>query len=194
MPRRAFAKPAVLVTIVGLVAGAVAAIFPCFATRCRGCAARRPPGTVTEPSGLYRDEGGRQVYVGPATACPQHQIPLADGRLVDLVDLRPGTRVYDGCDMRGADWAGVNLTRVMLVGVDFRSASLRGACFRGANLIGANLAGADLRGADLSGAALYMTEDEEPICLPNLQGARYDRHTRWPEGFRPEEHGARLVK
>jgi len=27
-----------------------------------------------------------------------------------------------------------------------------------------------------------------------LKGARYDRFTRWPDGFRPEEHGARLVE
>jgi hypothetical protein len=27
-----------------------------------------------------------------------------------------------------------------------------------------------------------------------IQSARYDRFTRWPAGFRPEEHGARLVE
>src|SRR5262249_45825322 len=39
---------------------------------------------------------------------------------------------------------------------------------------------ADLRGAQLEGA--------------NLKGCVYDCLTRWPPGFRPEEHGARLVE
>src|SRR5262245_8044738 len=118
--------------------------------------AELPTGTDLSAA-LYRDDGGRIVSVGPATACPRYKIPLDEGRLVDLVDLRPGTRVYDGCDLQGVDWAGVNLAGVMLVGVDFRKADLRRTCFAGANLIGADLAGADLRGADLSGASLYMT-------------------------------------
>src|SRR5262245_34704211 len=68
---------------------------------------------------------GRVQYYGPRLACPRAKIPLADGRLVDLADLRPGTRLQDGCDLRGVAWAGVNLA-----GVDFHSCDLRGADLR----------------------------------------------------------------
>src|SRR5439155_7524193 len=61
-----------------------------------------------------------------------------------------------------------------------RNADLTGADLRGASLRNADLTGADLRGASLHGAI--------------LTGARYDARTRWPPGFDPKRHGAKLVK
>ncbi len=51
----------------------------------------------------------------------------------------------------------------------------------GAFLENADLSDTDLRGADLSGADLKDAW---------LRGARYDRHTRWPDGFDPLRNGA----
>jgi uncharacterized protein YjbI with pentapeptide repeats len=50
-------------------------------------------------------------------------------------------------------------------------------------LAGADLSGADLRGVDLSGAHLEGAR---------LVGAIYNDDTRWPGGFDPHTHGARL--
>jgi hypothetical protein len=50
-------------------------------------------------------------------------------------------------------------------------------------LAGADLSGADLRHLDLSGADLRGTK---------LQGAIYNDDTRWPVGFDPDQHGAKL--
>jgi uncharacterized protein YjbI with pentapeptide repeats len=50
-------------------------------------------------------------------------------------------------------------------------------------LAGVDLSGADLRGIDLSGADLQNA---------GLEGAIYDDDTRWPDGFDPDRHGARL--
>src|SRR5207237_847441 len=66
-----------------------------------------------------------------------------------------------------------------LVGRDLRAASLAGADLAGANLAGANLLRANLSRANLQGA--------------DLRGARYDRRTKWPEGFDPRRHGTKLV-
>ncbi|GHU71762.1 hypothetical protein FACS189413_13910 [Bacteroidia bacterium] len=71
-----------------------------------------------------------------------------------------------------------------LEGANFQEANLEGAGFKDANLKGAmffeaHLEGADLR-ADLGGA--------------NLEGAIYNKETRFPEGFKPEEHGMKKTK
>jgi Pentapeptide repeats (8 copies) len=61
-------------------------------------------------------------------------------------------------------------------GTDLRGAALAGTALRDADLREANLEHADLRGACLD--------------MANLAGARYDRVTRWPAGFRPRRRGA----
>lgn len=59
---------------------------------------------------------------------------------------------------------------------DFRGADLRRAVLRGADLRRTDLQFADLRGADLRGTK---------IAHARLQGAAWDRSTRWPTGFSP---------
>jgi hypothetical protein len=79
---------------------------------------------------------------------------------------------------------------------DLGGADLRGAFLEHADLEDANLTGADLRGADLEEAfaVRYHGGRLEWKDVPNLRATRYDRSTRWPAGFRPEENGARLVE
>jgi hypothetical protein len=65
------------------------------------------------------------------------------------------------------------------------------------NLEGANLRGADLRNAALSElvrCGLPDIPDRWTRSNPILVGALYDTHTRWPKGFDPAVHGARLVR
>jgi Pentapeptide repeats (8 copies) len=96
-------------------------------------------------------------------------------------------------DFRGVLLQGAHLERAKLVGTQ-----LEGACLQGAYLQGADLEGADLRGTHLEGADLSTAVNLEKA---NLQGAVYDGRTaddvypgtRWPNGFRPDEHGAKLV-
>jgi uncharacterized protein YjbI with pentapeptide repeats len=101
-----------------------------------------------------------------------------------VVDLT-GARLV-GADLTGAHLMAANLTggflsdatfnRAHADSATFRQADLRRARFRGADLHNANFCGADLTDADLSGA--------------RLKYAHYDAHTRWPQGFDPQRHGA----
>ncbi len=79
--------------------------------------------------------------------------------------IRPGGDYLD-VDFRGADLDRAN----------FEGASLVLADLREAHLMKANLIGADLRGAKLQSAT--------------FKDAKYDKTTRWPEGFNPKMHGA----
>jgi hypothetical protein len=102
----------------------------------------------------------------------------------------------EGVSLRGyyrsswdrARWAGADLSDV-----DLREAVLMEADLRGAILTATNLRGADLTGADLSGARLWECDLRRAKLIgTRLEGAVYDCLTRWPEGFDPQAHGARL--
>ena len=54
-----------------------------------------------------------------------------------------------------------------------------------ANLSGAGLERSDLRKANLSGAELKGVV---------LKGAKYDKKTKWPDGFDPAADGAILIE
>jgi hypothetical protein len=100
---------------------------------------------------------------------------------------------FQPADLREADLSGANLQgahlwcarlhRAILRGADLRRADLKaeltGADLRAALLQGADLTYADLRGANLAGA--------------DLTGACYNAQTRWPAGFDPRRHGAKLI-
>ena len=72
-----------------------------------------------------------------------------------------------------------------LSSANLSGADLRRARLSDADLSAASLWGADLRGADLCGADL---------CGADLSEAKYDRETRWPEGFDPIAAGAILAE
>jgi uncharacterized protein YjbI with pentapeptide repeats len=91
----------------------------------------------------------------------------------------------------GGGGGDAQLTRV-LVDVAGResAADTGGVAARGSPRAGRHpppldLSDADLRGVDLSGANLDGA---------HLFGARYDAHTRWPEGFDPVKRGAILIQ
>jgi hypothetical protein len=94
------------------------------------------------------------------------------------------------------DWpSGVDLAETCLMKARLRKARLLNAKLDHADLREANLADAllcdasliavDLRQADLSGADLSNAK----VVNARLSGAISDQATRWPDGFRPGEHG-----
>jgi isoamylase len=87
--------------------------------------------------------------------------------------------------LRSADLRNATLVGADCSSADFTNASLDQADLSRAQLQDARLFGADLRGADLRGAVLLRTD---------LRGARYDLHTRWPDGFLPGQAGAVEVR
>jgi hypothetical protein len=92
-------------------------------------------------------------------------------------------------NLAGADLTGADLRDAELQGTDLRRADLAHANLSGAGLAGVDLSSTNLRGANLTGARLEGGDD---FSGADLTGAVYDRHTRWPLGFDPRKHGARL--
>jgi pentapeptide repeat protein len=91
----------------------------------------------------------------------------------------------------GANLAGMDLTEADLSRANLKRANLRGANLTKARCFDSNLRGADLRDADLqlallAGADLRFTQ----LGGARLNGAVYDRLTRWPKGFDARRNGA----
>ena len=114
-------------------------------------------------------------------------------------------------NLRGANLMRAPLSSANLNAADLSEADLRKANLCSAILMSTDLRGADLRGADLRGALLYVTylqetqlqgADLRATGLDNyaikrvawLDNARFDEHTKWPEGFDPVAAGAVLVE
>lgn len=94
----------------------------------------------------------------------------ADLRRVDLREAEIPTRYPK------PDWGAVST----FADARFDGADLRGVDFTRAFIFGAVFDGADLRGANLA----------DTMSLPkSMRGARYDRHTRFPEGIDPRAWG-----
>ncbi|MET8148935.1 pentapeptide repeat-containing protein [Actinoplanes sp. NPDC049668] len=104
----------------------------------------------------------------------------------DLSHARMGNRDWRGLvcqytNLTHAWMPNARLDDAYLNGTDFRNAHMVGTSLTNAKLNDAHLAGADLRNADFSGA------DLSGACLDDadLTGARWNQHTKWPEGFAP---------
>jgi len=129
-------------------------------------------------------EGQRQQAADRLAARQNFQIALAaqpDLGKVSLThaDLRKIVLVkkrLSGADLSSADISGADLSEANLSGADLSSADLSSA-----NLSGANLSRADLRDAVLTDATISDT---------SFDGAYYNGHTRWPQGFDPRAAGA----
>ena len=118
---------------------------------------------------------GLVVFSGVSLVLLTRQRDLRGQRLTPAeLFLRRATGGLTGADLRNADLSNTDLRETALTGSDLRGADLSGADLREAKLVGANL----------STARLSRTW---------LQGARYDAPTRWPQGFDPKSHSARLV-
>lgn len=100
---------------------------------------------------------------------------------VPMVSIGPANDAR-GVPLAPQDLPDVTLTDCRLVG-DWRGRDLRRA---------------RLWECDLTGAILDNSQDpgfgpsSSPYRPTDLTGALYDVHTRWPEGFDPVRHGARL--
>jgi hypothetical protein len=115
-------------------------------------------------------------------------------------------------DLRGTDLSRRDLSGWYAPAKDLTGANLMRANLRKANLSGAILKHADLRKADLRGAKLDKTElypsetlfpsedlfpgpiyPDASLSGVKLSGAKFDKHTAWPEGFDAVRAGARRV-
>lgn len=110
------------------------------------------------------------------------QLAQSDMHGQDLSNLYLPEANLQGANLNGANLHGVILHRANLSQATLQQANLENSELDGTNLRRADLRRADLRGADLSRADLTNAV---------LRDARYDAHTRWPAGFRPEGAGAR---
>jgi uncharacterized protein YjbI with pentapeptide repeats len=168
-PRPGFARLLPLMALTGLAAGTLALM-----------ASARP---VQAPGPMVRMARPRRLYGPPV---PAHGIRYPRGLKWELADFR-GHKVkrlklrgatFTACDFRGCDLQSADLSGARLWQCDFKGADLTGALLTSADLIDADLTGANLTGANLADA--------------NLTGATFDPFTRWPAGFDPKAHGARL--
>jgi hypothetical protein len=164
-----FARLRPLSMLAGLTAGTVA-LLTC----------ERPEPRPPQPLYTWGPVLSVRAYDGGCSEVPAHRpsSSILDyyGKRWKLADM-PG-QVLACLDLRGAEWFGVDLHRARFVGCDFRGADLRSANLRRARLWKCDLAGADLTGADLTRV--------------EVMGDTYDDFTRWPAGFDPQAHGARL--
>jgi hypothetical protein len=109
-------------------------------------------------------------------------------------DLRraqlPGRKLW-WATLDGANLEGAELQRAELWDAHLRGAKLEGASLERADLRGADLRGADLRRADLESAQLEGAHVRGArLEGVNLLRIYYDRGTRWPSHFDPQEAGA----
>ena len=96
-------------------------------------------------------------------------------------------------DLSIASLENANLTGANLSGANFSGANLRGANLSGANLSGAILSNAYLRDANLSGVTLtnadlrYVDLRGAGLIGVNLTDASYNKNTKFPDNFKPED-------
>jgi hypothetical protein len=123
------------------------------------------------------------VYVGPSPPAPfwKHETPSSDRMERTSTLAVPPSSAALWPEFASADRQarGVRLSPQDLPG--YTLADCRFACdWRGCDLRGVKLRDCDLVSAELEGA--------------DLRGCLYDVFTRWPAGFHPQAHGARLVE
>ena len=95
--------------------------------------------------------------------------------------------------LRGSDLRGANLQDAMLFGTNLDQCDLRDAYLGGATIRNASMRGASLQNAQLRGIP-ELGYNPTRIENVDLNGAKYDSRTIWPEGFDPEAAGAVLVE
>lgn len=105
-----------------------------------------------------------------------------------------GDSQFYKADLRCARLCRSRLHRCNFRGANLRKANLQGAILQRADLTGADLTGADLTDADLTGAVLNQALLDDAILFgttlfrsfgANLVGAKLDRRTVLPDGYRP---------
>jgi hypothetical protein len=165
LARSGFARLRPLIAMTALAAGTMALL------ACERPEPRPPvprPVSLTSCLATVPYDGGCSRVPAPV---PSHGIRNARGRLWELGDI-PGREVK-GLKLAGAEWSGMIL--------------------RGATFNACDFCNADLRNADLSNSCLWECDfSGAELTGANLSGVTYDIFTRWPDGFDPKAHGARL--
>ena len=109
-----------------------------------------------------------------------------------------------GAFMRRAEVMHADFTNAVISELQLTNAKVCSSIFRNCDMTVGHFEGADFTGADFSGAKMLDTHFENcnlrgAIMLGTeiesaiFTGAKFDRHTVWPEGFNPLEHGAILI-
>lgn len=109
----------------------------------------------------------------------------ADLNEANLSEAKLNQANLSQASLRRANLSGANLPEANLFGADLTGANLKRANLREANFSQANLTEANLSEVDLSATYLYSSD---------LEGAKYNRNTKWPKGFDPTARGAFLQK
>jgi uncharacterized protein YjbI with pentapeptide repeats len=106
-----------------------------------------------------------------------------------------------GAFMRRAEVMHVDFTNAVISELQLTNAKACGSIFRNCDMTVGHFEGADFTGADFSGAKMLDTHFEgcnlcgaimlgTEIESSIFTGAKFDKHTAWPDGFNPLEHGA----
>jgi len=112
-----------------------------------------------------------------------------EGARLGNADLRDANLKHadlSEASLGGADLRGANLEKASLWEATLTDTVLIDANLRSANLSTAQVGGADLRGANLDGAFIDNASFQGAnLEGANLENARWDKDTRWPDGFSP---------
>jgi len=112
---------------------------------------------------------------------------------VDLSEFDMSGSYMRKTNLTGANLSGTKLERASLIGSVLRDANLTGANLSRAIMIHVDLGEADLSGADLSNTELHISQIYfQHARILFLDGAKYDRQTKWPNHFEPSRYGAIL--
>lgn len=110
-----------------------------------------------------------------------------------IVEAELPNAFFQEADLRWVEASKVELPEARLEGARLYEADLFDANLRGAQLYEADLRSADLSSADLREANLCRTDLRgATLREAQLQGAVFDRRTRWPTGFEFEASGATM--
>mgnify|MGYP002713273708 CR=1 FL=1 len=140
------------------------------------------------------------------------QVDLQGAKLesTNLVETNLEATHLEWADLSNSQMKGANLFKANLIGsimtnsnlerANLTEATLNGAILQNANLHKANLARADLNWVDFTRANLrdanlqqaqlgWAKLTDAQLDGADLNGARYNEHTVWPDGFSPEDAG-----
>lgn len=154
----------------------------------RSVARTRTLSTLRELDG---DRRGRVLQFLHESRLIQREMPIVDLNGADFMHAELVGANFRGANLARAYFYKANLRTAYLENVYLERGYLEGANLKEAFLYKAFLYQADLKGVNLEGAQLKEANlKEADLKGANLEGARYDDMTQWPDGFKPEDHGA----
>jgi uncharacterized protein YjbI with pentapeptide repeats len=126
------------------------------------------------------------------TKWPSGFVPSSDlkkiGNNADLRGVNFRMISLKGAELRKANLSGADLSYADLSEADLSEANLNKANLDYTKLIGTNLARTDLSQTQLNSTDLSKSN----LIDIDLNGAKYRKDTKWPEGFNPKDFGAIL--